>query len=51
MAEGPSTPEEYNHKLIVLDLVFDGITPLSPDNPIKMAALINKEFSDVSRAK
>ena len=51
VVKGPSTPEEHDHKLMVIVLVFDGITPLSPDNPMKMATLLNKEFGDVSSAK
>ena len=49
--QGPSTPEENNHKVIVIVLVFDGITPLNPNNPIKMAPLMNKKFGDVSRTR
>ena len=41
--KGPSTPEEYFHKLMVIVSVFDGVTPLK-----KMATLIHKEFRDVS---
>ena len=46
-----SIPDEYHSKLLVIVLASDGFTPLSLDNPIKMATLINKEFGDVSRTK
>ena len=49
--KGPSTPAEHYHKLMAIVSVFDGVTPFSPDNPIKMATLINKEIGDVSGAK
>ena len=51
VVKGPSTPEEYDHKLMVIVSIFDGVTPLSPDNPIRMATLNNKEFGDVCSAK
>ena len=51
VVKGPATPEEYYHKLMAIVSGFDGVTLLSPDNPIKMAPLINKEFGDVISAK
>ena len=46
-----SIPDEHHSKLLVIVSAFDGFSPFSTNNPIKMATLINKEFVEVSSAK
>ena len=46
-----SIPDEHHAKLLVIFSASDGSIPFSPANPMKMAALIKKEFGDVSSAK